>query len=151
MIALLLGILAFVAFRSGGLAVAAFVTFEVSHKIIGDYLSDVLYYWTAGVFNVATMAIISAFAKPSRLAEGILAVSCGALFLNSYGWWIWFNRQPPESYNTAFILLYVLAILIILRGDDEKRDSSSNRAVFFPVARRKSVATGGALSKEGRT
>ena len=100
------------------IAVAYSVTCAI-HLFLCDDLTGVLYYLSAGVFDLIVLLFICLRARPARFADIMVSVCAGSLVLNFYGWVIYEQYMEPISYNTASHVLYVFAIYVLLRRDWE--------------------------------
>lgn len=138
MIDYLLLLLCVVAVMSGRTAAIAFALFSVIHDQLFWSLPGWGYYLSAGAFDVIALAAIAILARPSRLATSLICICILSLFLNFYGWVIWFGYLSPVSYNVSFLVLYSITILVILRGDAAKNERVCSFRVF-PSAQHKSI------------
>jgi hypothetical protein len=94
----------------------------VVHILVFSSAIGVDYYLSAGVFDFALIYGFCLYAKPGNFSDNMILISVISLALNWYGWIIYENYLPPNSYDTAFQFLYGYAILTLLKRD--KADDS---------------------------
>ena len=109
------------------------ITFSLScliHLLWCDSLNGMLYYLSAGVFDLIVLLAVCVYAKPSKFTDCMVLICVFSLFLNFYGWRIYESYMEPTSYNIAFHILYMFAVYTLLKRD-WKNDALYNWLAFF--------------------
>lgn len=101
--------------RPRAIAAAIYAGAIITHEIL---LSDVigsLYYVSAGLFDMATVWLLSRIAHPCSTVLALQRVAIISIILNCFGWAIWFAYLPPTLYNYAYLGLYLWSLIILIK------------------------------------
>ncbi len=52
-----------------------------------------------------------------KLSDALITLSIVSVLVNLYGWSLWLNYLPVESYNNLIMALYLIAIFFLLGKD----------------------------------
>lgn len=105
------------------------------HAMVSSYLSDVLYYLTAGYMDLIILVFVCLLARPTRFIDMVIIVLISSICLNVYGWVLYESFSSPIAYNKAFSCLYLIAIYIFLKKEPGNENSSFNWFRFPDVKR----------------
>ncbi len=94
-----------------------FAFFLWLHCAAMSELEGFWYFFTAGLCDVAIVAMIACWSKVSRLTDSLITLSIMSVVFNFYGWLLWISFLPVYSYNYSITALYLIAIISLLRGD----------------------------------
>lgn len=94
-----------------------FAFFTWLHCVALSGGEGLLYFFTAGLCDVAIISIIASWAKITRLSDALITISLVSIISNFYGWISWVNYLPVKSYNIFIMALYLIAILSLLWKD----------------------------------
>lgn len=103
------------------------ITFSLScvvHLIVSESFPDVLYYLSAGAFDLVMIFIMCLFSKPTRFTDWMILICITSLFLNLYGLVIYGNHYSSASYEAAFLVLYAVSIGVFVKKDKGNGDKS---------------------------
>lgn len=91
--------------------------FTVTHEMFLNNLDGIWYYGSAGLFDLFIICYLSRPYSIPKLTTRLIHLSIASIMINFIGWIAWMLYFPPYFYNTAFMLIYILAIAALLTGD----------------------------------
>jgi hypothetical protein len=90
------------------------------------------YYWTAMIIDSVILLGITIFARATRFIDFLFVVVLCCTALNFYGLIIYDGGDKPDSYNTAFSILYIITACIFM-GKDTENESTRLGRVLLPL------------------
>lgn len=109
-----------------------------------------LYYFSAGVFDLIILAFVCIYASASRFTDSMVGICLASLFLNFYGWVIYEQYMEPTSYNIAFHFLYIFTAYILLERDWKNDNCYIDWMALFRLPSRKFSRPCNSLHKEAK-
>ncbi len=109
----------------------------LTHNTMSTNFDGWFYYISAAICDLLFIGIAALFIRPCYMVSDLLCLSFCSILLNFYGWLIWYNYLPPQSYINGFIFLYSLAILIIIGRQGARIDFGN---IFRSVDNKSSLA-----------
>jgi hypothetical protein len=95
-----------------------FVAITVSFNITLDDLDGMLYYPAAAFCDFIIITLITSL-NVSVMGVRLLYISIVSIFFNAGGWVLWLYHVPSMIYDSAFMLLYIIAAVIIIAGNGD--------------------------------
>lgn len=113
------------------IAAMVFASLSVVHDIAFSDLNGLAYYGSAALFDLIVILILN-FTPLTKLSIRLQLISSVSISLNFIGWIMWTLYLPPDAYNAAFIVLYLVSALalIIGSGGDDMGDHALDRRWF---------------------
>jgi hypothetical protein len=105
------------------------------HAIASEYMTDMNYYLSGGIFTSFVLIGIILFAKPNKFTDMMFAACLTSIFINIYGGLLYKNYWNGRSYDMAFqaydiafyILYMIVAIIFMQKRGAEDHGSRYSR------------------------
>ena len=79
-----------------------------------------LYYGSAGLVELGAVFILAFVSNPPKMTIDLLKINLAFVFVNLFGYLLWFFYYPPLIYNVLCAVLYTLTLItFILRGRED--------------------------------
>ena len=107
-------ILALFQSKSKWMVACVFAIVTGLHSITMSSLEGFWYFFSAGVCDALVVGYVARFGKVTKLSDAIMNICVISFFANVYGWILWTNYLPVDSYNLTITALYLIAIFSLL-------------------------------------
>lgn len=107
-------ILALFQSKRNWLVACVFALVSGFHCVAMSGLEGFWYFFSAGACDVLVVGYAAYFAKATRLSDALMNICVISFFANIYGWILWTNYLPVETYNYTITALYLIAIFSLL-------------------------------------
>lgn len=103
-------------------------------KYIDPYISTALgFYVGAALVNLLFVIVTSQLNPIPSILPRLHLMCLAAVYLNGFGYWLWYQYYEPFLYDISFIVIYLYTIMLFSTRDpiDESGTNSSNLVFRF--------------------
>lgn len=76
-----------------------------------------LYYGSAGLLELVAVFILAFVSNPPKMTIDLLKINLAFVFVNLFGYLLWFFYYPPLIYNVLCAVLYTLILITFILRD----------------------------------
>lgn len=113
-------IIIFSAFQSSTVRMVAALSYAIIHAMhffVDPFLDGYAYYFSAGVADVLIMWLLLKAPKFPDISISLFRVCIAEVFVNAFGWFLWYKEYEPTLYVNIFYMLNIWVLLILIRKD----------------------------------